>query len=403
MNDLVLKNSTDKNEYDDSKRIIMYSHNNSFVYFYINNNRLFDVRVEQINEFHSGDIVLCRIEKNKPDIGGYFVNLGNGQKGLLQYENIIESDIKQGDEIPVMILKEAYENKVANVSMYLEIKGKYCIISNKVINNNHINFSKKISMQKRNELKDQLEYISDYSILLRSCCNDIVTDVIISDIAKVIDRFDKLVNSAKHGMLYTILHKEYYLLNVLREYSPVKIVAADSKAYDFVRSNIDVNSIDINNKLELFSDNHLTPAIKYGLNSKLDAITKEKVYLSSGAYLFVSKTPAMTVIDVNSGGSNHSRNKEEAYLKTNLEAAEEITYQVQARNISGIVIIDFINLRSEKSRNMLINRCNELFGSIKPVLKVVDITKLGLLEATRERKQIDIYETMKKFDKNILR
>lgn len=141
--------------------------------------------------------------------------------------------------------------------------------------------------------------------------------------------------------------------------------------------------------------------VVYGLKAKLDRVTEDKVWLKCGGYLFIEKTNAMTVIDVNSG-KIREKSREAGFLVTSLQAADEIAYQIGARNLSGIIMVDMLKINNEKDKTMLINLFKEKLSALNPPARLVDITKLGLFEITRQKIRPDISEILKHIDKTKL-
>lgn len=129
----------------------------------------------------------------------------------------------------------------------------------------------------------------------------------------------------------------------------------------------------------------------YGLKSKLEAALSERVWLKSGAYLVIQPTEALTVIDVNSGKCIKGKQKD-FYLKINLEAAEEIARQLRLRNISGICLVDFINMDTKEANDSLAHTLKKcLFQDTVPAM-FVGFTKLGLAEITRKKVKKPLWE-----------
>ncbi len=125
----------------------------------------------------------------------------------------------------------------------------------------------------------------------------------------------------------------------------------------------------------------------YGISSKLEAAVNPRVYLPSGGNIFIEHTQAMTVIDVNSGKNLRKADKEDYFLQTNLEAAAEVARQLRLRNISGMILVDFINMSSESSRQRLLLEMSVLVASDYAKVCALDITRLGLMELTRKREE----------------
>ena len=135
----------------------------------------------------------------------------------------------------------------------------------------------------------------------------------------------------------------------------------------------------------------------YSLRTALDEALDRNVWLKCGGFLIFDKTEAMTVIDVNSGKYTPSKgtDKESAYMAVNIEAAVEICRQLRLRNISGIIIIDFINLKSEDDQNELLEVLRSESEDDTETVMVLDITQLGLVELTRKKELPPLYEQLK--------
>jgi len=138
-------------------------------------------------------------------------------------------------------------------------------------------------------------------------------------------------------------------------------------------------------KICFYEDKMLSLSVLYSIDSKLKAALESRVWLKSGGYLIIEPTEALTVIDVNSGKYEAGKNPEAAYRKINLEAAQEVAIQLRLRNLSGIIIVDFINLQSYQDQRELLNYLKMLVKQDRVQTTVVDITPLGLVEITRKK------------------
>ena len=128
----------------------------------------------------------------------------------------------------------------------------------------------------------------------------------------------------------------------------------------------------------------------YDVEKEIDALLDNKVWLKSGAYLVVDQTEALTVIDVNTGKYTGGRNLRETVLATNLEAAEEIAWQLKLRSIGGIVVVDFIDMEPEEDKKALLAKLDEVFAADRCRVRVYGISPLGLVEMTRKRARADL-------------
>ena len=135
-----------------------------------------------------------------------------------------------------------------------------------------------------------------------------------------------------------------------------------------------------------FYEDSLLPLFKlYALETRLQEITDKKVWLKSGAYLVIEPTEALISIDVNTGKYEAGKEPEETYYRINTEAAEAIAWQLRARNLSGIILADFINLKDKTREAALLDQMRELLKQDPVHTRVVDMTALGLMEITRKR------------------
>ena len=132
--------------------------------------------------------------------------------------------------------------------------------------------------------------------------------------------------------------------------------------------------------------------ILFGLKEKITESLNRHVWLKSGADIYIDRTEACTVIDVNSGKSSKKEATKERYLSLNKEAAVEICRQISLRNLSGIILIDFVNMKDEEDRSELVRFIKELCKTNDPQMHVVDITKLGIMETTRQKTGPSLHE-----------
>ena len=130
----------------------------------------------------------------------------------------------------------------------------------------------------------------------------------------------------------------------------------------------------------------------YSLKHVLGSALHEKVWLKHGGYLVIQPTEALTVIDVNSGKCVSKKNQEDAALKINLEAAKEIARQLRLRNLSGIIVIDFINLDDPDKMQILLKEFRKLLSRDPIQATLVDVTELQLVEVTRKKVRKPLYE-----------
>ena len=150
----------------------------------------------------------------------------------------------------------------------------------------------------------------------------------------------------------------------------------------------------LSGRLRLYTDDYSLHKL-YSLETELERALSERVWLKSGGFLVIQPTEAMTVIDVNTGKFTGKKNAEETFLKLNLEAAREIALQIRLRNLSGIIIVDFIDMETEESREELMRYLDSLLSSDQIKTTLVDMTKLGLVEITRKKVRRPLAEQLR--------
>jgi ribonuclease G len=136
---------------------------------------------------------------------------------------------------------------------------------------------------------------------------------------------------------------------------------------------------------------------EFDMKKRLSELVAKKVWLRSGAYLVIEPTEAMTVIDVNTGKASEGKSVRDGFLSVNVEAAREIAAQMRLRNLSGIIMVDFINMTEEKDRTALLEELRKAVAGDPDRVRVVDMTPLGLVEITRLKRRRPLSEDIKKY------
>ena len=337
------------------------------------------VYTEKDEKASVGDIFVGKIEKILPSKIA-FVNIGEEYPVFLQLTDNKEKNntfkAKPGQDIIVQIEKEAYNEKRAVATTCVSISGKYSVV---VFDNSGIGVSKKITDNDRREVLRKIAEpynVDGYSIILRTNCEN-NSD---SEIKEEISVNLKILKDIKNKGLYTkapaLLYKDVSVAEkTLRDlYSSEEdlIIVNDRKVYD----NIFKNGMNV----EYYEDN-IPMFHNYLIESQIDKLFYKKVWLKSGGYLIIDETEAMTVIDVNSGKAV----SQESFIKTNKEAAEEVARQIRLRNISGMIIVDFINTKGENDAQNLSNLLRNYISKDRVKTRIIGMTELGLMQLTRQK------------------
>ncbi|MDE6923949.1 MAG: ribonuclease E/G, partial [Acetatifactor sp.] len=215
---------------------------------------------------------------------------------------------------------------------------------------------------------------------------------------ELIEQYARLLHMARYRSCYTCLRDapdavEAVLqeLAVRQEYQ--EIVTDSEKLYQMLSEY--GNSHKDTRPLRMYQDNMLSLSKLYSIESKMETALESRVWLKSGGYLIIEPTEALTVIDVNTGKYEARKSNEEAILTVNLEAAREVALQLRLRNLSGIIIVDFINMTHNNSKSQVMNLLKQLVGKDRIKTTIVDMTPLGLVEITRKKTSKPLREQMR--------
>ncbi len=363
-----------------------------------------DLTVADESSIYSpGDIVIAKIAEINRNRSAAFVELGDA-KGYLPLAG--NEMLRPGDEYPVMIKKEAQGSKDITVTGRLGIAGRYVVVELPASDHPAVHISHKIKDEEiRDALKGAAEpaaETSGYDVTVRTKAADAgFSDMIkeVEELAGVIDEI--LEKSASRTVFSRLYEAEDPFKSAIRDSrytsdpAEVSIVTDIPGIYDKMRESFPDSDV------SLYSDDQLPLHVLYKIGSEIESVKERRVWLKSGAYIVIDQTEAMCVIDVNSGRTDMKEAREDAFLKINTEAAKEIARQLRIRNTSGIIMIDFINMRKRESYAALRESMEEelRYDLNGPVF--VDFTKLGVAELTRRKTSRPLRELLnvKKEDK----
>ncbi len=327
-----------------------------------------------------GNIYIGRVQKVLPELKAAFVDVEKGLTCFLQKGDL--SDIKGNDEIPVQITAEAVKTKPPVVSRKLTLTGRYCVVS---CQEPGLSFSGKLSTVQKKHLKKELAVLSDiftkYHVIIRTNAGELdEIGPLLDEIRQLAEELAKLQMNAPHRTCYSLLYEEHqgYIKAVrdIRDNEYDKIVTDLPDVYDGLHRLY-------GNKVRYYQDDLLSLGKLYSVETHLQNSLNTKIWLDMGGFLVIEPTEALTVIDVNSGKSNPK--KLSSFLELNKQAAQEAARQVRIRNLSGIIIVDFVNMESSLDEQELLSYMRELVKRDSVKTNVIDITPLGLMEITRKK------------------
>ena len=350
---------------------------------------LFDPGKEAI-----GTVYLCDIKDRLPNIDACFVNYSDGKKGFLK-----SSEFKNGDRVALQLKNESVGNKEPIFSDKIELasnnliakKGKGII---------------KVSAKLEDKLKQHfIENLSKpaaenkLDIIVRTSAKDQPDEVILHELNELIDTFVDIDFKAETRTVHSILYRpldEYisYAIELLK-IGADEVITDIFEIYEFLsdESKAPFGKYDVT--VSFYQDGSVPLSLLYKIGYTVNCALDRKVLLKSGAELVFDKTEAMTVVDLNTAHCLKGRNSEETFLKINIEAGKELMRQLKLRNISGMVIVDFINMRSKDSYKALMDEIRMRASEDTVKIDNISFSKLMLLEMTRQKKRLPLAELMR--------
>ncbi len=343
-------------------------------------------------EIEPGQICYFSIKENPRPI---FLNLKNSCK------------LCQGDLLLVQVKKDRIKSKAPMVSCGITFSGRYAAITREQAG--RVGVSHRISDTDRtraDELKRLAQpYVTqDYGFIIRTDASDAENGLIEDEIRSLVKEYNDILEKAKHRTAFSLIRSEKNIMckdiESCRLTAEDEIITDDRQVYEMLNGQT-YAGMNFCAHLRFYED-RLLPLIKlYEMEQRLEHALSKRVWLKSGGYLVIEPTEALTVIDVNTGKfDGKGGDREETFLKINLEACREIARQLILRNISGIIIVDFINLKDKDRREILEETMKSLLAN-DPVKSIfIEFTKLGLMEITRKKIKRPLWEAVKGDTKN---
>ncbi len=390
-----------------NNQLIVLRHNNRILSCLMERDQLAQVNISgEKSDGILNNIYIGKVKNIVKNINAAFVEIADGQMcyySLTENTKTIFVNQKNnnkvviGDEILVQVEKEGVKTKAPVVTSYLTLVGKYVVLTH---GKNSLGISNKIvESEKRNQLMGIIEpYKNDsFGLVIRTNAADADKELIENEIETLSKEYTNLLNYGVHKTCFSLVYESpaEYLCDIRDGYDSIveRIVTDDIEIYEKIKqylSNYQSKDLD---KLVFYQDKMLSLKALYSIETKLEKALQERVWLKSGGYLVIQPTEALVVIDVNSGKAiAGKRNPEETFERINLEAAEEIAKQIRLRNLSGIIIIDFIDIKSKASKDALLTHLKNLFKKDPVRTVVVDMTPLNLVEVTRKKVRKPLYE-----------
>ena len=315
------------------------------------------------------------------------------------YKNYkIQEVIARRQILLVQVVKEERGSKGAALSTYISIAGRYCVLMPNTPRGGGV--SRKISnITDRKRLKkvvDELDVSKGMAVIIRTAGSKRTKTEIKRDYANSMKIWENVKKLTLESNAPFLIHEEGSLVKrAIRDlyHSDIdEVLVEGSEAYKVCKNYMKAVMPSHAKKVQQYVDDKLHLFQRYNLDAQLQDIFNPKVTLKSGGYIIIDQTEALVAVDVNSGRSTRERNIEDTALKNNLEAAEEFARQARLRDLSGLIVIDFIDMEENKNRISVEKKLKESMRKDRARIQIGEISHFGLLELSRQRLRPSIVE-----------
>lgn len=399
-------------------------------YAHLKNGKLHDLVVERKRERQTtGNIYKGRVTNILHNIQSAFIDIEEGENGFIHLSDILENtrkleemfdmdfEFQKGAEeelksvkidqllkpdqfVIVQVVKEPIGTKGARLTSKISLPGRYLVL---LPNSPHRGVSKKIedrtSRERLKRVLRSFEIPQEMGIICRTASQYATDETLILEAHELLSTWQDIVDKYKSSKGSGLLYEESDIIkrSVLNAIDKrvERILVDDHLVHQQCRKIFSPYATEHQLKIEFYRDKF--PMFeRFSVEKELERSLKRKIWLSSGGYLYFEQTEAMHTIDVNSGRSKNIENGdvEETLVRINLEAADEIARQLRIRNIGGLIICDFIDMRSKKNQRRVLDHFRECMKEDSARCTILGMSEFGLVEMTRQRSRGSLLQTL---------
>ncbi|MBS4164665.1 Ribonuclease G [Candidatus Protochlamydia amoebophila] len=402
-------------------------------YALLKNGELRDLVVERKKERQlTGNIYRGRVKNILHNIQSAFIDINEGENGFIHISDIIENtkkfeqlfdmdfdldyDIKALNEkeqqnldieqvmkpdqpVLVQVVKEPIGSKGARLTSNVSIAGRYLVL---LPNSSHRGVSRKIedrvARERLKKLIRAFEMPQDMGLICRTASASATQEMLIAEAHDLLHNWQTIMENFKKATEPTLLYAESDLIKkavitaIDKRYD--RVLVDDYATYQTCKRLYSRYASEHALRIEYYRDK--VPMFeRFNVEREIEKTLRRKIWLPSGGYLYFDRTEAMYTIDVNSGRSNNNKTDvEESLVRINLEAAEEISRQLRLRNIGGLVICDFIDMRLRKNQRRVLERLKDCMKEDSAKCTILGMSEFGLVEMTRQRNRGSLLQTI---------
>lgn len=378
--------------------------------------RIVEIRLESDQEKSIlGNIYTGQVENIASNIQAAFVQIEPGKRcyyPLAEAQRAVFSagrkgngPLRPGDELLVQVSRDAMKGKLPALTSNLNFTGRYLVLTT---GDKKFGLSSKLAQEDRHRLSGWLKEEAErpdkeFGIIVRTNAADASKEEILKELEWLKGRYHKAVVQGRNRTCFSLVleTEPFYVAAVRDAYGRDldEIITDVPEIREMILGYLEEISPELKEKLRFYQDKLLPLYKLYRVETALDAIQKEKIWLNSGGFLVIQQTEAFVSIDVNSGKYTGKKKMEETFRKINLEAAAEISRQLRLRNLSGIILIDFINMENPDHRDELFHVLQKLLRKDSIKSRAIDITPLHILEMTRKKVRRPVIEDIRELTK----
>lgn len=402
-------------------------------YAHLKNGGLWDLVLERKKaRLLTGNIYRGRVTNVLRNIQSAFIDINEGENGFIHMSDILENtqkfeqmfdmdfdldydiqtvDVRKTRKIDinevlkidqpvlVQVVKEPIGSKGARLTSNISIAGRYLVL---LPNSPHRGVSRKIedkhARERLKKLIRSFEMPHDMGLICRTASASATTEMLVGEAHELLESWQKIIEKFHTSSNPTLLFEESDILKravttcIDKKYD--RLLVDDYNTYQKCKRLYKNFSLEHPLRIEYYRDK--VPMFeRFNVEREIEKALRRKIWLPSGGYLYFDRTEAMFTIDVNSGRSTTSDGDvEETLVRINLEAADEIARQLRLRNIGGLVIIDFIDMRMRKNQRRVLERLKECMKEDSAKCTILSMSEFGLVEMTRQRSRESLVQTL---------
>ncbi|MFN4318893.1 MAG: ribonuclease E/G [Aquificaceae bacterium] len=365
-----------------AKRLVVLSSSELILSFLIKGDSVYKISAEERGvRRYTNTIFKGKVKRLAKGMDGVFVDVGIGRDAFLPLKG---ESYRVGESLIVQMVREAEEEKGAKLTTNIKLVGKYLVYFPR---GKDVKCSSKIQSEERNRLCSLLEKdLKEEGVILRSGAVKATYQQIKEELEKLRGLWQQIERRAKVLKKTQPILEEYpsYIRLIRDHWQDMEEIISDNPLiWNHIASFLEDFEPELLKK-NLYIKDPTAYMHKYKLQESLRSVLNKVVWLKGGGYISIEETEAFTIIDVNSGDPIGSCHEENA-LRTNLEAVKEIAKQIMLRDIGGIILIDFIDMKKQENKDLVIKSMQQALEEEACNINIYGFTKLGILEMSRKK------------------